>query len=472
MATDTTRGSFMERLGYDLADRVERWMPSPFLFAIVLTYLVYVIALLTTPAGATDLVWFWYGGFWAFLDFAMQMTLIVMTGFVIAYHPRVNRLLTQLTQLPSTGKQAVVLVGVFAMVVSWFHWGLSLVLGAVLAREMGKTAHSNGVDVHYPLLCVAGYMGLGLTWHWGLSGSAPLLIATPGNEFIEAGVLEDTVPMTATVLHPYALSLTVLSIAFASVMLYLLAPSPERSRGITEYVPEEDVFERVGDDGDPNADEDVDADEEPVPAERIDNSKILGGVIALTAIGVIGYSLVFGGLEVLDINFVNFTVLFIGLAVYARPQVYRERFGEASEAAAGIILLFPFFAGIQGIIAESGLGTGIAEGMIAISTPETLPIVLWLSAATVNLFAPSGGGEWIILGPSVIEAADRFGLEVGHATMAYAVGDAHTNLLNPFWAIPVLAITRIKAREMFGYGVAMLLLLIPFLAVVLVVVPY
>jgi short-chain fatty acids transporter len=299
------------------------------------------------------------------------------------------------------------------------------------------------------------------------------LIATPGNEFIEAGVLEDTVSMTTTVLHPYALSLTILSIIFASAMLYLLAPSSERSRGITEFVPEEDLFESVSDGGDLNDDANTDTiDEELVPAERINNSKILGGIIALTAIVVVGYNLVFAGLEVLDINFVNFTVLFIGLAIYARPQVYRERFGEASEAAAGIILLFPFFAGIQGIIAESGLGTGIAEGMIAISTPETLPIVLWLSAAIVNLFAPSGGGEWIILGPSVIEAADQFGIPVGHATMAYAVGDAHTNLLNPFWAIPVLAITRIKAREMFGYGIAMLLLLIPFLAVVLVVVPY
>ena len=480
----TGEGSALERLGMGLSNWVERWMPSPFLFAILLTYLVYVVALVAEPSGPTDLVFYWYEGFWGFLEFAMQMTLILMTGFVVAYHPRVNDLLTRLTQLPSNGRQAVVLVGVFAMAVGWIHWGLSLILGAVLAREMGKTAHENGIDLHYPLVCVAAYLGLGLTWHWGLSGSAPLLIATPGNEFVEAGVLEETVPLTATVIHPYALTLTALSIVFAAAVLYLLAPSPERSRGITEYIDEDDLYETATTDAaetatdggvdETAADTDVSrgADDDPVPAERINNSRLLGGLMAVTGVVVVGHQLVFAGLDVLDINFVNFAVLFVGLLVYQRPAVYRERFGEAATAAAGIILLFPFFAGIQGMMAESGLATSLAEGLLAVSSPETFPIIAWLAAAVVNMFVPSGGGEWIVLGPSVLEAAEGHGMPVGHATMAYAVGDAHPNLLNPFWAIPLLAITQIRAREMFGYAIAMLLALIPFLAIVLYVVPY
>ena len=475
MTSSTTDRSALERMGDAMANWVERWMPSPFLFAIILTYVVYIAAVIGTDAGVFEAVEFWYDGFWAFLTFAMQMVLVLMTGFVVAYHPRVNAGIRRLSQVPSSGKQAVVLVGIVSMALAWVHWGLGLIIGAIFAREMGKTAHQNGIDVHYPLLCVAGYMGLGLTWHWGLSGSAPLLLATEGNEFIEMGLLEGTIPTSQTILHPYALTLTILSIAFASIVLYLLSPAPERSRGITEYIPESELLETSTDGGDLKAvaEESTETESKPqVPAERINNSRLMGGLIALAGIVMVVYTFATLGLDALDLNIVNFAFLMAGVAIYTRPQLYRERFGEASSAAAGVILLFPFFAGIQGIMASSGLAEMIAEGLLAVSSPATFPIFAWLAAAVTNMFIPSGGGEWIILGPSVLEAAQSYDIPAAHATMAYAVGDAHTNLLNPFWALPLLAITKIKAREMFGYAIAMLVLLFPFLAVMLYVVPY
>ena len=470
MSTTAANGNLIERLGDRLADVVENWMPNPFLFAIILTYIAYVAAVVVEGTGPFETVLFWFDGFWLFLQFAMQMTLILMTGFVVAYHPRVNAMLRRLTQLPNDGKQAAVLVGFAAMTLAWVHWGLSLIIGAIFAREMGKTAHENGIDVHYPVLCVAGYMGLGLTWHWGLSGSAPLLIATDGNEFIELGVLDGVVPASATIFSTYALTLTVTSIVFACIVLYALSPSGDRARGITDYVDEESLFDPATDGGDdPRGDE---AHSDPVPAERINNSRVLGGIIALTGVAVVVYQFAIAGLDALGLNLVNFAFLFIGLAIYARPKHYRNRFGDAATAAAGIVLLFPFFAGIQGIMNFSGLSETIAEAMFAVSTPETFPVIAWITAGIVNMFVPSGGGEWIVLGPSVLEAAQGHGISAGHATMAYAVGDAHTNLLNPFWALPLLAITGIKAREMFGYAIAMLLLLVPFLAVALTVIPY
>ena len=478
----------IERLGERIANWVERWMPSPFLFAIILTYIVFVAAVLVEGTGPFEAVEFWYGGFWAFLTFAMQMVLILMTGFVIAYHPRVNDLLVRLAQIPSSSKQAVVLVAVFSMVLAWFHWGFSLIIGAIFAREMGKTMYQEGIDVHYPLLCVAGYMGLGLTWHWGLSASAPLLLtdAAQVGEGTAFDMVPEAVPATQTIFSGYALTLTVLSIVFAAIVLWIITPSPERSRDITAYVPEEDLFETAADGGDALGDADDPAgeseanaaagapgdDDELVPAERINNSRIMGGIIALTGLVFVGYLFATQGLDAWELNVVNFGFLMAGLAIYTRPGAYREKFGDASRAAAGIILLFPFFAGIQGIMASSGLATTLAESLLAISTPATFPVIAWISAAVVNLFVPSGGGEWIVLGPSVLTAANELGIPVGHATMAYAVGDAHTNLLNPFWAIPLLAITQIKAREMFGYAIVMLIALIPFLTVVLYVLPY
>nr|WP_312908583.1 TIGR00366 family protein [Natronosalvus caseinilyticus] len=466
---DSKPGLF-ERAGKGLADVVERWMPSPFLFAILLSYLVFVAGMVFEGSGPLEMTTYWFDGFWAFLAFAMQMTLILMTGFVLAYHPRVNALLKGLTQLPSSGKQAVVLVGVFSMAVAWIHWGFSLILGAIFAREMGKTAHRNGMPVHYPLLCVAGYMGLGLTWHWGLSASAPLLLNTPENEFIEGGYIDGIVPASETIFSSYALLLTVSSIVVAAVFLYLLAPGAGRTRSITEFVDEQNLFDDSGAGSDTVPDGGIDTYE--TPAEKIDNSRLLGGLIALGGVVMVGYLLATEGLDAWNLNLVNFAFLFAGLLVFLRPAYYRERFGEAAEAAAGIILLFPFFAGIQGMMNASGLSSSIAEGLFAISSPETFPIIAWIAGGIVNLFVPSGGGEWIVLGPSVVEAAQGHGVPVGQATIAYAVGDAHTNLFNPFWALPLLAITGIKAREMFGYAIAMMLLLTPFLALALTFIPY
>lgn len=464
-------GNAFERMGHRLAGVVERWMPSPFLFAILLSYVVFAAGVLVEGSGPGEMVGFWFDGFWAFLSFAMQMTLILMTGFVIAYHPRVNALLQRLTELPRTPGQAAALVGVFSMGIAWVHWGFSLILGAIFAREMGKTAHEKGIDIHYPLLAVAGYMGLGLTWHWGLSGSAPLALATPGNDFIQAGVVDGVIPTTQTIFSSYALTLTVLSTVFAAAMLYLLSPSPKRARPITDYVDESALSDSTTGGQEGSADPTPDGGT-LTPAERIDNSRLLGGLIALTGVGYVAYLFATDGLDALTLNVVNFGFLFAGLAIYTRPTLYRERFGEAAQSAAGIILLFPFFAGIQGMMNASGLSETFAQTLLDVSTQATFPVVAWLVGSAVNLFVPSGGGEWIVLGPSIIAAANDLGVPVGKATIAYAVGDAHTNLLNPFWALPLLAITGVKAREMFGYAVAMLLLLVPFLGVALYAIPY
>ncbi|PSP16300.1 serine--pyruvate aminotransferase [Halobacteriales archaeon QH_10_67_13] len=500
MASTDTQAPVLERVGYRLSRVVERWMPSPFLFAILLTYGVFVAGVGlgqlgmiggADPDGPVEMVELWYGGFWDFLGFSMQMALILMTGFALAYHPRANDLLVWLAERARSARQAVALVAAFSMAVAWIHWGFSLILGAIFAREMGKVAHQRDIDVHYPLLCVAGYMGLGLTWHWGLSGSAPLLLtdASAVGEGTAFDMLSGTIPASETILHPYGIALTALSVGFAALVLVLITPSGERARGITEYIPEEELFGTETDGGSVTrqtaavvpAELVVDVRDRPVvpdPGTLGLARALLGrvqhcpGPVAAGGVGYIAWLFVTEGRSALALNVVNFGFLMAGLLLWTNPAAYREKFGEAATAAAGIVLLFPFFAGLQGMMAGSGLAGAVADGLIDLSTEGTFPVFAWLTAAVVNLFVPSGGGEWIVLGPSVLEAAQNVGVEPAHATMAYAVGDAHTNLLNPFWAIPLLAITRIKAREMFGYAVVMLLALIPFLAAVLFLLPY
>jgi short-chain fatty acids transporter len=448
-------------------------MPSPFLFAIILTYVAAAAALIWERSSPSEIVLAWYGGFWNLLQFAMQMVIILVTGFVVAYHPKVRAGIVRLVQIPKNGRQAVVLVGVGSMLVGWLSWGLGLIFGAILAREMGNVAKRDGMAVHYPLLAVAGYMGMSLTWGWGTSSSAGLLQATDGNVFMAQGIVDRVIPATEWVFHPYPLTLTVLSIVFASVMLYLLAPPAENCRGIDYYV------EDKGDSGAAAAAAEKAADGSAVESakgrtlsDRLDNSKLLGGILALTGTAVFIRAFVTDGMGALDLNVFNFGFLMIGMLLYVSPARYQDEFNDAVKGSAGVILQFPFYAGIIGIMVGTGLVETMTETLLSVATESTFPVTVWITGAIMNVFVPSAGGEWAIVGGPMMLAGAELGIEHGQTIAAYAVGDAHTNLFNPFWAIPLLAITGLKARDMFGYAITMMLLLVPFLALVLYFLPY
>jgi short-chain fatty acids transporter len=457
----------IQRFGSRVAGVVEHWMPSPFLFALILTYVVFVAGVVVEGASPVQMVQFWNDGFWVLLAFAMQMVLILVTGYALAYHPRVQQGIAWLTGLPNDGRQAVVLVGVIAMVVAWVHWGLGLIVGAVLAREMGRQAEERGLSVHYPLLCVAGYMGMGLTWHWGLAGSAPLLMNTPGNVFVEQGIVDGLISTSQTVFHPYTLTLVVTGVVYTAVVLYLLAPEGSSTEPISDFVPERQLSETTADGGTT-----VETPDPETVGDRIDQSRLVGGLIAATGIAVAAWTFVQQGLGALNLNVVNFLFVFAGLLIYTRPRAYQEAFYDAIDSTGGIVLQFPFYAGIIGMMNSSGLSQTLAEALVSVSTPATFPAVAWVTAGIINIFVPSGGGEWTVIGATILQAANDLGVPAGQATVAYAVGDAHTNLFQPFWALPLLGITGIRAREMFGYAVTMLVALIPFLTVALIVIPY
>ena len=463
----------VQKLGEAIADRVERWMPSPFLFAILLTYVAAVTALLSEGSGVTDIALAWYGGFWNLLQFAMQMVIILVTATVVAYHPRVRKLILALVRLPRNGRQAVVMVGIGSMLTSWISWGLGLIFGAILVREMGKRARTDGMPLHYPLLAVAGYLGMGLNWGWGISSSAGLLQATEDNALMQLGFVDRVIPATEWVFHPYPLTLTALSLVYGSIMLYLLCPPNENCRGIERYVPTADDHPDTEAQASPPAKA-----AEPVPgrpaspADRIDNSRILGGIIAFTGLALFGRAFVTEGLGALDLNVLNFGFLTVGMVLFASPTKYLREFYDAVPASAGVVLLFPFYAGIIGIMTGTGLVDTMTESLLSIATPSTFPVIAWITGGFLNLFVPSAGGEWAIVGGPMMLAGAELGIPYGQTIASYAVGDAHTNLLNPFWAIPLLAITGLRARDMFGYAITMMILLVPFLAIVLFVLPY
>ncbi|HSH74383.1 MAG TPA: TIGR00366 family protein [Longimicrobiales bacterium] len=461
----------VQRLGETIADRVERWMPGPFLFAIILTYVAGVAAFVSEGSGPVEIAEAWYGGFWSLLEFAMQMVLILATGTVVAYHPRVRAVILRIVGLPRTGPQAAVVVAIGSMLAAWVSWGLGLIFGAILAREMGRHAAHRGMSTHYPLLAVAGYMGVGLNWGWGLSSSPGLLQATEGNVLMRLGFVDRVIPATEWVFHPYPLLLTALGIGYASLMLWLLSPPASHCRGIESYEPAgvgsgdatpptlETAPERAGDDA-------------TTLADRIDNSRLLGGTLALVGVALSVRVFLTEGLGALDLNVLNFAFLMAGLLLFLSPARYEKDFYRAIQGCAGIIMLYPFYAGIIGIMTGTGLVETITRTLLALASADTFPVVAWITAAALNVFIPSGGGEWAVVGGPMLVAAAELGIPPGQTIAAYAAGDAHTNLLNPFWALPLLAITGLRARDMFGYAITMMLLLTPFLAAALYLLPY
>lgn len=468
----------VQRLGEAIADVAERWMPGPFLFAIGLTYVTALVAFVAEGSNPVEIAEAWYGGFWDLLTFAMQMVVILATGTVIAHHPRVHAGILRLVRIPRTGRQAVVLVALGAMLSAWVSWGLSLILGAILAREMGQEAARRGVPVHYPLLAVAGYMGIGLNWGWGMTSSPGLLQATDGNVLMQMGFVDRVIPATEWVFHPYPLTLTALSLLYAPLALWLLCPPPSHARGMGAFLRSAgDAAHPAGAGGGTRAPQAaVAAAAEPpapaTPADRIDNSRILGGGIALIGVALSLRVFWTEGLAALDLNVINFAFLMVGLLLFVSPARYEKSFNAAIRGCAGIIMLYPFYAGIIGIMIGTGLVDTVTDALLSLASADTFPAVAWITAGALNVFIPSGGGEWAVVGGPMMLAGAELGIPHGQTIAAYVAGDSHTNLLNPFWALPLLAITGLRARDVFGYAIAMMLLLTPFLAVALYFLPY
>jgi short-chain fatty acids transporter len=444
---DECRQTPIERMGHRMSENVEKWFPDPFLFAILLLFLVFILAWIIQGKNPYESAGFMYSGFWGFLAFAMQMCLILLLGYVIATHPSVGKLIKGLCTLPKNGKQAAALVALIACIFSWVNWGLGLVVGALMAREMGRNAYERGMAVHYPVLCAAGYTGLGLVWHWGLSGSAPLLSNVPGH-FLEE--LIGLVPANETIFSSYGLLNTLLMIVFAMLICYLLHPGrPEPCRGLDQYAPAI-LKEEIS----------VEAEKPEVFtfADKIENSQWIAIITVILGIAaMVWWFSTRGFMGGINLDSVNFIFIMVGLALYRNPIAYVRAIFRGSGAVGGIILQFPFYAGIQGVMTLSGLAITFADALARVATQFTYPFIALLIGGLVNLFIPSGGGEWMTIGEIVSRTSLAVNVPIGQTIMAYGAGDAWTNLFNPFWAIALLAITQVRARDMFGYCITIML---------------
>ena len=417
---------------------VQKYLPEPFIFAVILTLVAFIIAMPVCKQTPMEVVEHWGNGVWSLLAFAMQMALVLVTGSALAAAPAVKKGISALAGLPKTPAGAIALVTGISALACWINWGFGLIVGVIFAKEIAKKLR--GVD--YRLLIASAYSGF-VVWHAGLSGSIPLTMATPGSGLkeITKGALTQPVPVGQTVLaYPNLIMVAVVIVAIV-VVNALMHPKGEHVVAIEPSLLYEEEPQPVT--------------TATTPAEKLENSRVLSWIIALLGLSYLVIKLFFKGGS-FDLGAVIMLFLFLGIIMHGTPLAYVHAFGKSVGGAAGILLQFPFYAGIMGIITGVGasgicLGEVVSNACVAISTPKTYPLYTFFCAAILNMFVPSGGGHWAIQAPIMFTAGAALSVDPGLTGMAISWGDAWTNLIQPFWALPALAIAKLNAKDIMGF---------------------
>ncbi|MBI1267087.1 MAG: short-chain fatty acid transporter [Cryomorphaceae bacterium] len=434
------------------ADLFRRLLPSPFSIALLLTILTAALSLFLGDYSGNGAERFsklaadWYDGIFksSLLVFAFQMMLMLVLGHMLALAPFVNRALRKVSSKIATNTTAAAMgVGAVTMSIGFFNWGFGLIAGAILARMVGEAAAEKSIDMNYPLLGAAGYTGL-LVWHGGVSGSS-LIKAAESGHLRELSALNgesyqlvpNSLGLAETVFSTS--NLIVSGVIFISVLLTLFIAARWRPK-------EGSVFRKTA--IEPEQVKDA------VGAERLDDSSLFGRVIGVLILLVLVAQIPissFSSMTWVTPNFINAFLLALVLILHPSIRKVIANGEEAVGGASGILLQFPLYFGIMGIMTGSGLLLLFSNQLVSVSTPETFPFLTFLSAAIVNVFIPSGGGQWAVQGPVVIQGALDHGLPLSKCILAFAYGDEVSNMLQPFWALPLLGITRLSAKAIFPY---------------------
>ena len=415
---------------------VQRFLPDPLVFAMLLTIIMFLSGIAFTHHTPIEMVGFWGKSFWNLLAFAMQMALILVTGNALASSPPIKKVLQKIADIPKTPSQAIMLVTFVASVANIINWGFGLIVGALLAKEVAKKVPK----VDYRLLIASAYIGF-LTWHGGLSGSIPLMAATKGNPMEKTVGL---IPLAQTIFAPFNIFIILALIVVLPFMTKMMMPKEDEVVVIDPALLLEDESAAT-----------ITVSTEKTFAVRVENSRIIAWIVGLMGFVYLGYYFIQGGQ--MDVNTVNMMMFFAGIVLHGSPLAYMNAVVNATKGTAGIMVQFPFYAGIQGMMDLSGLGGIITHAFVSVSTVHTFPILAFLSSGIINFFVPSGGGHWVVQGPFIMPAAKALGVMPGKAAMAIAYGEAWMNMAQPFWALPALAIAGLKVRDIMGFCVTTLL---------------
>ena len=434
--------SFSNKLG----NIIKNFLPAPFTIAALLSLVTFLLAFFISDKTSEDshvfeILSYWEKGLWdsKMTVFAMQMMLMLVLGHSLALTKPIKKLINKATYFCSNSARAAAIITFSTLIISLFNWGLGLIFGAIFARKVGEYATRNKIKINYPLIGAAGYSGM-MVWHGGVSGSAPLKIAEEGHFLQEKiGIISQS--QTVFSLMNIYISITLLIIL--PIAMYLIG---KKSQSAIINLVEEESTKPLKITG----------------AEKLDHSNIIaylfGGIILIFSIykALIIPDII--SLKFITPNFINLLLLALCIIMHQNFYNFLMAIDKAIRGASGILIQFPLYFGIMGIMKYSGMIEIMSDFFIEVSTKQTFPILTFLSAGIVNIFVPSGGGQWAVQGPIIVESAIKIGVSIPKAIMSLAYGDQITNMLQPFWALPLLGITGLKAKEILPYTLILMLI--------------
>ena len=423
-----------------------RFLPSPFTIAIILTFLTLILALLFTENKSEDpyilnLLSYWENGMWNnnMLVFAFQMMLIMILGHVLALSNFASTQINKITKYCNNTANSAAIVTFCSILVGLINWGLGLIFGAILARKVAERASFKKIKINYPLIAAAGYTGM-MVWHGGLSGSAPVKVATKNHLIddlkISSEIAPDVISLSETIFSPMNITISLSLLIILPISMYLIGKKKEGKIILISV----DQLKK-----------------QETSQNKLDNSNIIAYGLASTILIYCIY-LVSNNKEIDPINFINLNLFAFGIILHGSIHKFSNAVNSAIGGAAGILIQFPLYFGILGVMRESGLAEIFSDIFVNISNETSFPIFTFISGGIVNIFIPSGGGQWAIQGPIIIEAASELGISYSKSIMALSYGDQITNMLQPFWALPLLWITGLKAKELIPYTILLFLM--------------
>jgi short-chain fatty acids transporter len=447
--------NLLARIAMRFTAFTERWLPDAFGFVLVGTFVVLVFGLLAgeplmgrpdDPEAVTGfgLIDAWGKGFWSLIEFTLQMSMIIIGGYAVAMSQPVAKLISRLALVPRSPRAAIAFTAAVSMITAYVNWAFSLIFTAVLAKEISRLLR--GVD--YRAIGAMAFLGLGTVWAQGLSSPEAV------QSVIAEGRGSGLIPLTDTIFLWQGIVATAAVFVAAVTLAWFLAPSPENARSAADagvelkpLVHDEDRPKKTGRPGDW-------LEHSPAFAILI---FVLGGWYLVRHFAAAEGN----PLNALGLNTINLILILLALILHWRPARFVAAVREGTPAAAGVLIQFPLYGGIFGMIAFTGLSSTIADWLAGFSNAFFYPALIAVYSCVLGVFVPSGGSKWVIEAPYVIDAANQLEVNQGWMVVVYDLGEASANLLQPFWMLPTLAILGLKARDIMGYTFAMFLVCFP-----------
>ena len=424
-----------DKLAKPFVRLVDKYYPDAFLFVIILSILTFALAIFLTDANFSQTLKAWGGGLPKLFTFTAQITIIMVTAHALAHTGPIEKLLIKLGEIPRKPYQAYALVTFISGLASLFAWSFGLIVGGISAKFVAMGCAEKKIKIHYPLLVASAYTGY-VIWHMGYSSSAALFVASESHSLVnKIGIL----PVTETIFSQFNISIALLTLFSITIICPLMRPTNKQE--IIEV--DTKVFKK-------NTNLNKKIKSYRSFAEYIEHNKYFSLLLGLSLIGYIFIVYLEKGFF-LDLNLVSWTFLAAGLLLANSPIHYVKLVNNAALTVGPIILQYPFYAGIMGIMGDTGLIELLADNISSIATSETLGFFSFLSGGLVNMFIPSGGGQWAVQGPVMIEAAEILNVQPYVIVLGVAYGDQWTNMIQPFWTIPLLAIAGLHMRQIMGY---------------------